>query len=179
MWFMDAEPPWSSHEHIRCSWNCEECKASINYSSNIIAGFSCTGIAPFNRGIFDASDFAPSQVTDRPAEPADCPQPMASQRVPTPAPQEDSNQTLQPAVFPCLQFPYQMEYHPHPRMIHSLQLPPSVHPHLLLTGLSPEEVRPFPKAPPRKAAKGGARRRNSAISSFNWLASQGCTWCWG
>lgn len=35
--------------------------------SNIVAGFICTGICPFNRDIFTELDFAPSYVTDRPA----------------------------------------------------------------------------------------------------------------
>lgn len=34
---------------------------------NIVAGFVCTGICPFNRDIFTELDFAPSYVTDRPA----------------------------------------------------------------------------------------------------------------
>jgi hypothetical protein len=33
--------------------------------SNIMSGFSCTGIVPYNRNIFDKSAYAPSQVTDR------------------------------------------------------------------------------------------------------------------
>ncbi|XP_072377798.1 uncharacterized protein [Diabrotica undecimpunctata] len=33
---------------------------------NILAGFSCTGIWPFNREIFNDSDFNASTVTDRP-----------------------------------------------------------------------------------------------------------------
>ncbi|CAH1954322.1 unnamed protein product [Acanthoscelides obtectus] len=35
---------------------------------NAIAGFSCTGISPFNRNIFTAVDYAPSSVTDRPLQ---------------------------------------------------------------------------------------------------------------
>ncbi|XP_053611421.1 uncharacterized protein LOC128675910 [Plodia interpunctella] len=35
---------------------------------NAIAGFTCTGISPFNRNIFTAVDFAPSSVTDRPLQ---------------------------------------------------------------------------------------------------------------
>ncbi|KAK0073328.1 hypothetical protein PV325_009895 [Microctonus aethiopoides] len=35
---------------------------------NILAGFSCTGVWPFNRYNFSDSDFAPSTVTDRPLE---------------------------------------------------------------------------------------------------------------
>lgn len=33
---------------------------------NILAGFSCTGIWPFNREIFGDAEFAPSTVTDKP-----------------------------------------------------------------------------------------------------------------
>jgi hypothetical protein len=33
---------------------------------NILSGFNCTGISPFNREIFTDADFAPSTVTDRP-----------------------------------------------------------------------------------------------------------------
>ncbi|CAH1998067.1 unnamed protein product [Acanthoscelides obtectus] len=35
---------------------------------NAIAGFSCTGISPFNRNILTAVDYAPSSVTDRPLQ---------------------------------------------------------------------------------------------------------------
>lgn len=35
--------------------------------TNIQAGFRCTGIFPYNRNIFTALDYAPSNVTDRPA----------------------------------------------------------------------------------------------------------------
>ncbi|XP_046615411.1 MFS-type transporter clz9-like [Neodiprion virginianus] len=35
---------------------------------NAIAGFTCTGISPFNRNIFTAADYAPSSVTDRPLQ---------------------------------------------------------------------------------------------------------------
>lgn len=34
--------------------------------ANILAGFRCTGIVPYNRDIFTDLDFAPSAVTDRP-----------------------------------------------------------------------------------------------------------------
>ncbi len=35
-------------------------------SSNITAGFVCTGICPFNPDIFEEQDFSPAYVTDRP-----------------------------------------------------------------------------------------------------------------
>ncbi|KAG5883115.1 hypothetical protein JTB14_004648 [Gonioctena quinquepunctata] len=35
---------------------------------NAIAGFTCTGISPFNRSIFTEVDYAPSSVTDRPLQ---------------------------------------------------------------------------------------------------------------
>lgn len=34
--------------------------------ANIMAGFRCTGVHPFNPQIFTEQDFAPSSVTDRP-----------------------------------------------------------------------------------------------------------------
>jgi hypothetical protein len=34
-------------------------------SNNILLGFSATGIWPFNRNIFEDSDFVPCAVTDR------------------------------------------------------------------------------------------------------------------
>ena len=34
-----------------------------------------------------------------------------------------------------------------------------------LESFSPEEIRPFPKAQPRKTQKGGRRRRKNAIST--------------
>lgn len=40
---------------------------SVN-DRNAIAGFTCTGISPFNRNIFTAIDYAPSSVTDRPLQ---------------------------------------------------------------------------------------------------------------
>lgn len=42
------------------------------------AGFKCTGIWPFNREIFQESDFAPSLVTDRPLPPSSLPPPTES-----------------------------------------------------------------------------------------------------
>ncbi len=50
--------------------------------ANILAGFRCAGIHPFNREIFTDQDFSPSAVTDRPdpssavsvvSPPCDCP----------------------------------------------------------------------------------------------------------
>ncbi|KAG5873910.1 hypothetical protein JTB14_013468 [Gonioctena quinquepunctata] len=35
---------------------------------NAIAGFTCTGMSPFNRSIFTEVDYAPSPVTDRPLQ---------------------------------------------------------------------------------------------------------------
>ena len=45
---------------------------------NIMSGFSCTGIVPFNRNIFDEMEFAPSLATDRPNPAEAISEPVAS-----------------------------------------------------------------------------------------------------
>ena len=96
-------------------------------SVNIQAGFRVTGIHPFNRDVFDESEFLPSFVTDRPVP-------------------------IQPALPPISST--QPPDHPGP----STQAPDQPGPSL---ALSPEEIRPHPKAGPRKTAQ--KRKRKTMI----------------
>ena len=54
-------------------------------ASNILSGFSSTGIFPQNRNIFEEHEFLPSDVTDRPSLPATVSD-VAETLAPKPAP---------------------------------------------------------------------------------------------
>ena len=56
---------------------CEALPLAIT-PKNIMSGFSCTGIVPFNRNIFDEMEFAPSLATDRPNPAEAISEPVAS-----------------------------------------------------------------------------------------------------
>lgn len=47
-------------------------------ASNIVAGFVCTGIVPFNDQVFQEIDFAPASVTDMPYKPSNEPRAWCS-----------------------------------------------------------------------------------------------------
>ncbi|KAJ8949250.1 hypothetical protein NQ318_022763 [Aromia moschata] len=138
--------------------------------SNIIAGFSCTGIYPFNRDIFTEPDFAPSYVTDRPAPENAVPNaieviPQSSTSNAGPLPSVDimpvSPNTHIPPPSPNIHTP---STSPSTNILSAssvtLTLPAS--PGTSTTVFSPEIVRPLPKAPPRKRA-GKRNSRKSAI----------------
>lgn len=99
--------------------------------SNIMNGFLKTGICPFDAHIFADDDFFCANVTDRPpptnVENVNEPQPGLSQREHTPQPYE-------PVDEPTL----------------------AQHP-LAQSSKTPEDVRPLPKAAPRKKLVGGRR----------------------
>lgn len=93
---------------------------------NIQAGFQCTGIWPFNPEIFQDSDFAPSQVTDRP-DPS---------TIPSTSGQADQASTSahQPG---------------HASTSTTLAAEVSTSANLEAQVFSPSALRPFPKAGPR------------------------------
>lgn len=120
--------------------------------SNIQAGFRNTGIYPYNRSLFQEIDFAPSFVTDRPN-----PNVVSSEANIAEQTISDLQQNLPThtnsasSIEPLLTTP--------PKTVQQLPSPvPSTS-----TNFSPEEVRPFPKAPPRKTSNRGRKTRKSAI----------------
>jgi len=104
---------------------------------NIISGFRAAGICPLDRHIFNHTDFLPSLVTDRS-------NPEATEQVPDqPTPSNPSPKTgcsHQSTSSPIVTF-------------ENRQVPSAV---------TPEEIRPFPTAPPRKANTN--RKRGKALT---------------
>ncbi|KYN09256.1 hypothetical protein ALC57_18636 [Trachymyrmex cornetzi] len=109
---------------------------------NIIKGFEKSGIFPFNKDIFDESDYAPSYVTDRS-------DPMDRQDLPSKTLDIAETETLSPVIL-C----------PVPFISRSIE----THSPVASTSMSaskvifPEVVRPFPKAGPRKMTTRKRRR---------------------
>jgi len=98
-------------------------------AANICSGFKVSGIVPFNRHIFQDSDYLPSSVTDRPN------------------PGENKSVTDTPAT-------------------QTMQLPHAASTSSSVTDsveFSPESVRPYPKALPRKVIRNIKRKRQTAI----------------
>ncbi|CAH1957908.1 unnamed protein product [Acanthoscelides obtectus] len=110
---------------------------------NIQKGFKVTGIWPFNRQIFQDDEFLPSEVTDRP-KPENIN--TAMEISPEPEFNRENQRTPQPSTSSAC----------------SLSLDKSVD--LLSTGthITPRELKPYPKAMPRKS-KVGRKKTVSAI----------------
>ena len=104
---------------------------------NIIAGFKKTGIFPFDRHVFNEEDFLPSSVTDRPLEINAAPNNV----LPTERDMEHPSFVEDRAAS-------DETSSPQPQTSSSNSLP--------VAYFSPEDIRGFPKAKPRKT---GQRRR--------------------
>lgn len=103
--------------------------------SNIISGFAVTGIFPFNRDIFSEADFLPSDVTNRP-----CPLPQEK----TPAVGATPNQK------PVVDIPAD-------------SVSPSGSTPLSSPAVTLEQIRPYPKAGPRKNSSKGRKKGSTKI----------------
>lgn len=104
-------------------------------SKNIKAGFAVSGIEPFNQNIFSDDEFLPSSVTDRPAPPLASSQEHSEIRQSVNAPEAlsssaDPNTTS-----------------PEPAGGTNVNSVSCSTPTVIVT---PEDILPFPKAPPRK-----------------------------
>lgn len=104
---------------------------------NITSGFRVAGIWPFNPDIFNDSDFLGSYVTDRPNPTAD--QPIATCSSRNIDPGEGTSQSIVQAT------------------------PKQAEPVSLNSFPTPEEVRPYPKAQPRKSNRGRRRQGKSLV----------------
>lgn len=93
---------------------------------NIISGFQKTGIYPFNSEPFGEEDYLMSAVTDRPLEPA-CTSPSVSIEVPSCSHVSDDTSDIQ-----------------------TPEKTTSETEHSTTKLLTPEDIRPYPKAGPRK-----------------------------
>ncbi|ELU07536.1 hypothetical protein CAPTEDRAFT_188040 [Capitella teleta] len=110
---------------------------------NIVAGFRCTCVHPFDENIFTEEDFLGSFVTDRPmtSAVADTPDPLPVEQASVSS--TEVNQA-----------------HPSPTPAATNTPPPLT---VQQEGVTPpEEIRPFPKAPPRKT-QGGRKKGKTAI----------------
>lgn len=103
---------------------------------NITSGFQITGICPFNRNVFTDSDFMPSYVSDRP-EPSSTHDKAIS---------EASNETQVIMGRPI-----------------SIDVPTASSPAPCKTTPTPEDIRPFEKAEPRKTNASNRMKRTSAV----------------
>ncbi|KAL1276995.1 hypothetical protein QQF64_023668 [Cirrhinus molitorella] len=138
---------------------------------NVQNGFSSTGIWPYNRDKFNASDFAPSLVTDRPpppvlpeqagtSAPSAVPLVQAGTSAPSAVPPVQAG-TSAPSAVPPVQAGTSA-----PSAVPPVQAgtsdPSGVAP--VQVEFSPETVRPHPRAGPRKLTKAnGRKKRKSAI----------------
>lgn len=128
-------------------------------AKNILSAFQSTGIFPYNRDLFDETDFSPATVTDRdlpeelerndpiPAEQLPAPQPEPSSTA-TPVPQPETDSTATPAR------------QPEPS---STATPAPAQPGPRNHYVSPADIVPLPKAGPRKVTNRGRKRGDTKI----------------
>ena len=128
-------------------------------TKNILSAFQSTGIFPYNRDLFDETDFSPATVTDRdlpeelerndpiPAEQLPAPQPEPSSTA-TPVPQPETDSTATPAQ------------QPEPS---STATPAPAQPGPSNHYVSPADIVPLPKAGPRKVTNRGRKRGDTKI----------------
>ena len=112
--------------------------------SNILSGFSATGIWPINRSIFPDEAFAGAEVTERP------PPPDAGEEVPDLDPGLDADLSSPPR--------------PPSREPSASASEPTPGPSGSSATVTPEHIRPFPKAGPRSRGKGRKKIQASILT---------------
>lgn len=140
-------------------------------NTNITAGFACTGICPLNENIFQEHEFMPSMVTDRPLEPT-----------PTDAQDDNGEGFLNESFINVASFveineegEASQQYTPRPSGDEESNMSTTA----LMANLSTEvvdatleSIRPFPKAPPRKATNRGRKKRHTEILTSSPVMQQ-------
>ena len=119
--------------------------------SNIIQGFKVTGICPLNSDIFSDEEFLSSYVTDRPRPPS------ADQNIELSVILNEIPETPGPSTSNVSQENY-LIYQDHETEIARIL---ENHHHSPVT---PETVRPFQKAPPRKGTRGRKAGRTRILT---------------
>ena len=152
-------------------------------AKNILSAFQSTGIFPYNRDLFDETDFSPATVTDRdlpeelerndpiPAEQLPAPQPEPSSTA-TPVPQPETDSTATPARQPEPSSTVTPAQQPEPSSTaaparqpepSSTATPAPAQPGPRNHYVSPADIVPLPKAGPRKVTNRGRKRGDTKI----------------
>lgn len=128
----------------------------------IMSGFRVAGIYPLNRDIFTEADFLPSYVTDRPIPPED-------NDVQVEMHVTEKNSTSSSNI-EAIKVTVREPTVPEVAVVSEATLPKTSISETTATCstsaiivLSPEDIRPFPKAGERKGKKGGRKKGKSAI----------------
>ena len=106
--------------------------------ANIKSGFKCTGIVPFNKNVFKEEDFLPAYVTDRPA--ATCMENQTTGQV---------TDTQQPSTSSA--------------SLEEISTPTNEK--CFTDFVSPEVLRPFPKAPAKKGKNRGRKKGRCMVAT--------------
>lgn len=142
--------------------------------TNMISGFAVTGIWPLNPNIFSADEFLSSSVTDRSFQNIEAEsnnmEPLAvnPESVQTdPEPQKDSEPAIETGVtMPTTVSDQQEMSHIHDQVQISSTVSSTPGPSCALVSqtITPEQVRPFPKAGPRKSINRKRKGKTSILT---------------
>ena len=128
----------------------EQAFKSAMTPGNIASGFRVSGIFPFNDAVFGDDEFLPSNVTDRDAPAVAGPAPAVA----GPAPAVAGPAPVVAGPAPAVAGPAPAVAGPAPAI---------AGPSTSVT--SPEQLRPYPRAPPRKTDGRGRRRGTTMIAT--------------
>ena len=149
----------------------EQAFKSAMTPGNIASGFRVSGIFPFNDAVFGDDEFLPSNVTDRDAPAVAGPAPAVAGPAPAVAGPAPAVAGPAPAVAgpaPAVAGPAPAVAGPAPAV--AGPAPAVAGPAPAIAGpstsvTSPEQLRPYPRAPPRKTHGRGRRRGTTMIAT--------------